>query len=157
SEATQFRSRRYYNEELQRLLSCGIAVPNMPAPEMICPVYALNLPWQRERDTALVFAKMLVRARIEALQVNLGPPPFPEQPVTVAGFVDTEKRGTAMRTDGAVVLPMPVRRPIVRVGRYLGYERNTPGAAKERLLHTMPVDFGMSGGPMMIDRQDADG
>lgn len=147
------RLRRRYDPELLKHVRCGIWLPELGT-EIICPLVNVETSKViRRRDTALVFVKLTPEAagKADPIPIDVGPPPIREWPLHVAGF-------NALRVNESVPvnapgLVTPERHLILREGFTGGYGRHA-GVEYDVVQILIPIDGGMSGGPVIIYRPE---
>lgn len=147
-----------YSEEALRRVVCGIALHGQNGAETFCPVVAAEVSSHiKRRDTALAFVSLPEGMPLSRVPINLGMEPAPNEAILVAGFGAREADGSVTSAEDGAQAAAPPRDLILREGFYADYGRTIGRLQYPLFGHLIPLDSGMSGGPVMVVRPDPAG
>jgi hypothetical protein len=139
---------RYRSEALQNL-RCALTVPERNG-ELLCrPAGAVISARVSQRDTALVFVALPDAVPVSVLPIDLGPPPAAAETILVAGF----SAAPAMRAGAGDAPAVPARRLLVREGFFADFGATTGRLHYPLFRHLIPLEPGMMGGPVILQRE----
>ena len=146
------RLNRRYDHAMLQYVRCGVWIPELGM-EIICPIASTETSKViRRRDTALVFVRLPPEAagKAHAIPFDIGPPPMMHIPLFVAGFnLIRNNVQVAINSPG---LTIPERHLILREGFLGAFRRCALNVDYDVANILIPIDGGMSGGPVIIYR-----
>lgn len=142
---------RKHDVAMLEYLRCCVHIPELKE-EIFCPVNGVD--WSsnsRYADTALALVRLPPHAKgkARALPIDIGPPPFKQMPLLVAGFNGRGGPSSVLKSSPGISAPK--RRLVCREG-FLGGFGAFAGRSYEVAHLLVPIDGGMSGGPVIIFR-----
>jgi hypothetical protein len=102
------------------------------------------------RDTALAFIQLRQPTVTRGCAIDLGPPP---DTVLVAGYRYTDRENLMRGRDGRPDVMAPNPSLTIREGILDGFRESGMLVKYPCFTHRIPIDGGMSGGPMMAQRR----